>query len=47
MRLQFAQPTSRMLAMLLGNGAAPIVNEFVDRLDERAKFRDLTAKDER
>ncbi len=43
LRRQFKQPTNRMMAMLLGNGAAPIINEFFEDLDEKAKFKDLTA----
>ncbi len=40
---QFKQPTNRVMAMLLGNGANPIITEFFEDLDEQAKFKDLTA----
>lgn len=42
LRRQFKQPTNRVMAMLLGNGAAPIINDFFKDLDEKAKFKDLT-----
>jgi hypothetical protein len=44
LRQQFKQPTNRIMAMLLGNGAGPILNDYFEQLDENAKFRDLTTE---
>lgn len=42
LRNQFKQPTNRLMAMLLGNGANSIINDFFEGLDEKANFQDLT-----
>ncbi len=38
LRSQFKQPTNRMMAMLLGNDAGPILTEFYKSIDDKAGF---------
>lgn len=40
---QFKQPMNRFMSMMLGNNAGEIVGGYFEKMDEKTKFKDLTA----